>query len=115
MSSPERLVAHDRWLPSKLDDAAVLEARQAVHVGLWVSATRCVLTYVVAPAIGVLGVVLGPVGLVLQVLGAVTATAGARRLWGLGHWLRFPYLAVALIVDSVALLALAELTRQVSR
>jgi hypothetical protein len=100
---------HPHAPPVELPDAAAEQARQAVHVGLWVSATRCLLTYVVAPAIGVLGVALGPLGLVLQVLGAVTASAGARRLWSLGHWLRVPYVAVALVVDAVTLVALAEL------
>jgi len=74
------------------------EAIAAVHVGLWVSALRCLLTYVVAPALGAIGVVLGPIGLVLQVLGAITATAGARRLWLLGHRARIPYAVVAVVL-----------------
>lgn len=84
------------------------EALAAVHVGIWVSATRCLLTYVVAPVVGALGLVLGPVGLVLQVAGAITASYGARRLWPLGHRLRVPYLAVALVIDLVTVVALAR-------
>ena len=64
------------------------ETAAAVHVGLWVSATRCLLTYVVAPLVGALGVLLGPLGLLLQVAGAITATAGAHRLWVLRSRLR---------------------------
>ena len=84
------------------------EALAAVHVGLWASAIRCLLTYVVAPAAGALGLLLGPVGLLLQVAGAVTSTASARRLWPLGHRLRLPYAAVAVVIDVVTVLALAQ-------
>jgi hypothetical protein len=84
------------------------EAAAAVHVGLWVSATRCVLTYVVAPVAGAFGLLLGPIGLLLMVCGTITATAGARRLWVLGHGLRIPYAVVAVAVDSLAILTLGE-------
>jgi uncharacterized membrane protein YczE len=91
------------------------EALAAVHVGLWVSATRCVLTYVVAPAAGALGTLLGPLGLVLQILGAVTATSGARRLWVLRHRARIPYVAVATAVDLLVVLALLEIAQDLLR
>ncbi|MCZ4498157.1 MAG: hypothetical protein JWQ74_710 [Marmoricola sp.] len=87
------------------------EALAAVHVGLWVSATRCILTYVVAPALGTLGVFLGPIGLVLQVLGAVTASTGAWNLWGLKHRARIPYVLVAAAVDLLAAFALFEILK----
>ena len=100
-------------MPARVPDAVpdadpAREAAAAVHVGLWVSATRCVLTYVVAPAAGALGLVLGPVGLLLMLAGAITATAGARRLWILGHRLRLPYGAVALTVDALAVVTLSQ-------
>ncbi len=98
--------------PHPLDDPA-REATAAVHVGLWVSATRCLLTYVVAPLVGALGVFLGPLGLLLQVAGAITATAGARRLWALGSTLRIPYAGLAVAVDLLAVVALVEVVRQV--
>ena len=87
------------------DSDPAREAAAAVHVGLYVSATRCVLTYIVAPAAGALGLVLGPIGLVLMLAGAITATAGARRLWMLKHRLRLPYAAVALTVDALAVVS----------
>ena len=87
------------------------EARAAVHVGLWVSATRCVLTYVVAPAAGVFGIFLGPIGLVLQTLGAVTAAAGVWRLWTLKHRARYAYLALTVAVDLLALLTLLQIAK----
>lgn len=71
------------------------EARSAIWVGIHASAVRCLLTYIVAPAAGALGVVLGPIGLVLQVLGTVTAISGARRLWTLRHRGRLVYTAAA--------------------
>ncbi len=71
------------------------EAMAAVQVGLYVSAARCLLTYVVAPVAGAIGILLGPLGLILLLLGAVTSTAGARRLWRLGHRARIPYAAIA--------------------
>jgi len=85
-----------------VETATPADAIAAVHVGLWVSATRCVLTYVVAPAAGALGILLGPVGLVLQLLGAVTATHGARTLWAVGHRARHLYTFVALAVTAAA-------------
>ena len=76
------------------------QARSAVWVGLYVSAARCLLTYVVAPLVGALGIFLGPLGLLLQVLGTITAVGGARRLWVLRHRGRFVYglVAIALIL-----------------
>ncbi len=85
------------------------EARAAVSVGIWISATRCVLTYVVAPVLGGFGVLLGPIGLVLQVLGAITSTAGAHRLWQLGHRSRYIYAAVATAVTVSTLASLLRL------
>lgn len=94
--------------PQADSDASYAESAAAVRVGLWVSATRCVLTYLVAPALGTVGVVIPVVGLVLQVLGAITSIAGARRLWLLGHRGRQVYALVAAIV---ALSTVAALLR----
>jgi hypothetical protein len=84
------------------------EAAAAVHVGLWVSAIRCVLTYVVAPLLGGLGLVLGPVGLLLQILGAITATTGAGRLRRLRHRAWAAYAIVALTVDVLTAVSLGQ-------
>lgn len=100
-SQPERLA----------DDPgeAARQARAAVQVGVYVSALRCVLTYVVAPALGALGLVLGPFGALLQVLGAITASSGAVRLWRLGHPARYPYALLALALDLMAVLCVGGL------
>lgn len=81
----------------------------AVRLGLWVSATRCVLTYVVVPAVGALGVLLGSFSMVLQVLGAITAAYGASNLWRLGHRLRHVYAAVAGAISAATVLTLAQI------
>jgi hypothetical protein len=91
----------------RIDEHA--EAVGAVYVGLWTSAVRCLLTYVVAPALGAVGVALGPVGLVLQLLGAITSTAGARRLWALRHRGRYVYAAVAVAIWTASLLTVLAL------
>jgi len=92
-SAPEIDPATDTAIDSQ--PTAADEARSAVWVGLYVSAARCLLTYIVAPVVGALGVFLGPLGLLLQVLGTITAVGGARRLWALHHRGRFVYALVA--------------------
>lgn len=101
----------DPLASTELDDVATArptelpadEAMAAVRLGLWISAARCVLTYVVAPMLGALGVFLGPVGLLLQVLGAVTSVSGARRLFALRHRFRYVYgfVATAIVLSTV--------------
>lgn len=103
-------IRHD---PDRIDSEE--EALAAVHVGLWVSATRCVLTYLVAPALGAIGIFLGPFGMVLQLLGAVTATTGARRLWVMRHRARFAYLGLAAAVDALAVIAVLQVLAGVTR
>ena len=86
------------------EEDAAEQARAAVWVGLYVSAARCLLTYVVAPAVGALGVLFGPLGLVLQVLGTITSISGARRLWVLRHrgWALYALVAAALTLFTAA-------------
>lgn len=85
------------------------EAMAAVQVGLYVSAARCLLTYVVAPVAGTLGVFLGPIGFVLLLLGAITSAAGARRLWLLRHRARFLYAGIAIAVCALLIVSVVEL------
>lgn len=96
-----------------IDDAA--EARSAVHVGLYVSAVRCLLTYVVAPVMGLAGPLLGAAGFVLQILGSIVAVAGAQRLWHLGHRARVPYALVAGITAVMSATLIFELLRGIFR
>lgn len=104
----------DTTIDPELDPqpTAADEARSAVWVGLYVSAARCLLTYVVAPVAGAVGVFLGPLGFLLQVLGTITAVGGARRLWALHHRGRLAY---ALVAAALTLFTLATLGQFVLR
>ncbi|WP_170131413.1 hypothetical protein [Quadrisphaera granulorum] len=93
--------------PEPVDDPAG-EARAAVTLGLYTSAARCLVQYVLAPALGTLGVLLGPLGLVLQVLGAVVAVSGARRLHRLRHAAWPAYVVVAALVVGVTVWSLLD-------
>jgi hypothetical protein len=116
MFNPE--IAESRATGEICDEAApekVTEAISAVQLGIWISATRCILTYVVAPAAGAIGIFLGPLGLVLQVLGAITATFGAHSLWALGHRARYLYAFVAIAVTSAAAAVLVQTLEELIR
>lgn len=114
MSSPD---AAARSLPpgERVSAPTVNDAVSAVRLGIWASATRCVLTYVVAPAAGALGLVLGPVGMILQILGSVTAIYGARTLWSLRHRARHVYAVVAAAVTAAAVIAVIQFFEEVLR
>ena len=101
--------------PDGVEATPAQEAMAAVQVGLYVSAARCLLTYVVAPVAGTLGVLLGPIGFVLLLLGAITSAAGARRLWLLEHRARFPYAAIALAACALLAVSVVELVQGVLR
>lgn len=86
-------------------------AREQVRLGLYVSAVRCLVTYLVAPTLGVTGAFagfLGVAGLGLALVGSVISTYGAVRLWRLRHRARFLYAAVTLAVYLAAALAAYE-------
>ena len=91
------------------DADAAYEAIAAVRVGLYVSAVRCLFTYVVAPIAGAFGILFGPSGVLLLLLGSATSVAGARRLWLLRHRARLPYAVVAFAVCALAAVSLTQL------
>lgn len=99
-------------------DLSVIEAdaaREQVRLGLYVSAVRCLITYLLAPALGATGAFagfLGVAGLGLALLGSVISTYGAVRLWRLRHRARFLYAAVTLAVYLATALAAYELVLQ---
>lgn len=102
------------------DDAAletandqIAQAKSAVTLGLYVSATRCLLQYVVAPVLGVLGVFVGGLGVLLQVLGCVTSIAGARRLRALGSRWWAAYAVLAVVVGIVTATVLVRTVMEV--
>lgn len=97
------------------EDASLVEAeaaREQVRLGLYVSAVRCILTYLLAPALGATGAFagfLGVAGLGLALIGSVLSTYGAVRLWRLRHRARFLYAAVTLVVYLATALAAYEI------
>lgn len=95
---------------ANIENATSQDAVEAIRVGIYASALRCLLTYVVAPAtavwIPVAGAAIGSLAQALQALGAAVATAGCITLWQAGHWARVPY---ALVTAAILALALAPL------
>jgi hypothetical protein len=83
----------------------------AIRIGIYASALRCLVTYVVAPAtalsIPVAGAAMGSLAQALQALGAAVATAGCITLWQTRHWARVAYTAVTAAVLALALYPLA--------
>jgi len=88
------------------DEQAEAEgATEAVRLGLYLSAVRCLLTYVLIPALGATVALtrwLSPVAATLQVLAAFTAVSGTRTLWRLRHPLRWAYAALAVVLVGMA-------------
>lgn len=79
----------------------------AIRIGIYASALRCLVTYVVAPAtalsIPVAGAAMGSLAQALQALGAAVATAGCITLWQERHWARVAYTVVTSAVLALAL------------
>lgn len=98
MSDPEVRADGEPLPDGSVDEEQ--EARKAVFLGLWVSAIRCLLTYIVGPGIGLLGIAaFGVVALLLHLLGIVTSVNGAVRLHraGNGWWRAYAVLAVIIV------------------
>jgi hypothetical protein len=96
------------------------DAEQVFTTSILVSATRCLLTYVVlpfvAPAIG-LAAAVGPwLGITLSGVGIVANGVSVRRFWLVGHRWRVHYtvVATAVIVLLLSLIVadVAELARR---
>ncbi len=73
-------------------------AQRAFGRSVWISATRCLLTYVILPVLGpVLGLTgaVGPVlGLVVGTVSMIAIVASMRRFWAAEHRLRWHYTAL---------------------
>jgi hypothetical protein len=89
-------------VPDRVAPISEAELRRGVSASVLVSATRCLLTYIVLPfvlpalslAAGV-GPLIGlPLGLVAIVANVVTA----RRFWLADHRYRWPYTALATVI-----------------
>ncbi len=94
---------------AQLDDAAA--AQEQVRSGIYLTAVRCLLTYVLIPGVsatGALAGLLGVAGLGLQLLGAAVSTFGAIKLWQLRHRARFLYGMVTGCVYAATILSVVE-------
>jgi hypothetical protein len=91
----------------KDESAKVGGATRQVQLGLYASALRCLVTYVLIPLVGTASAIagfLGSVGIGLQILGAVLCSLGAHQLWTLGHHMRYAYAVVAIAVYLITLM-----------
>jgi hypothetical protein len=87
-------------------------AQRAFSTSIMVSATRCILTYIVLPFVApVLGFAAGvgpiigiPIGIVAIVCNVLTI----RRFWAADHRWRWAYTALALTVISLLLVLMAK-------
>lgn len=79
-------------------------AQSAMSTSIFVSAVRCILTYLVIPVLQpvahVLGLVSRPLSMVLCVLGAYMSTRSMRRFWATDHPKRWAYTAFAAVLIS---------------
>ncbi len=89
-------------VPDRVEPISEADLRRGVSASVLVSATRCLLTYIVLPfvlpalrlASGV-GPLIGlPLGLVAMAANVVTA----RRFWLADHRYRWPYTALATVI-----------------
>lgn len=86
-------------------------ARKAFEVSVYVSAARCLLTYIVLPfifpIIGVSSSATPAIGLPVSAIAVVANVASIRRFWRADHKYRWHYtaLATAIILAMVVLIA----------
>ena len=125
IAQPDSRSAADRFMRGLLGvtgdpvPGAILGAQRSLGKSLVVSAVRCTLTYLVipvlAPILGLAGVLAVPVSLVLTVAAMTMAITGLRRFWMADHRARWQYtifivivlgfLLTAFVVDLVTLLS----------
>jgi hypothetical protein len=73
-------------------------ARKVFEVSIWISATRCLLTYVILPFVfPIIGVSANDhaIGLPVSVVAVIADVASIRRFWRADHKYRWHYTALA--------------------
>jgi hypothetical protein len=87
-------------------------AQRAFSTSILVSATRCLLTYVVlpflAPALGLAAGVGPAIGIPIGIVAIASNVLTIRRFWAADHRWRWAYTAVALTVIALLLVLMAE-------
>jgi hypothetical protein len=106
-------------LPEDAPRVSIMDAQRAFSRSIWISASRCLLTYVFLPILGpLLGLsgAVGPVfGLVLGAVSMVAIVFATRRFFAADHRWRWAYagiggavfvlLIIQAVVDVVALVS----------
>ena len=125
VTSPDSRSGADRFMRRMLGvtgdpvPGAILGAQRLLGKSLVISAARCTLTYLVipvlAPVLGLAGVLTLPVSLILTVVAMAMAISGLRRFWLADHRARWQYtifivivlgfLVTAFVLDLVTLLS----------
>jgi hypothetical protein len=85
-------------LPVDGPSGSSTSARKVFEVSIWISATRCLLTYVILPFIfPIIGVSANDhaIGLPVSVVAVIADVASIRRFWRADHKYRWHYTALA--------------------
>jgi hypothetical protein len=78
--------------------ASATSARKVFEVSIWISATRCLLTYVILPFIfPIIGISANDhaIGLPISVVAVIADFMSIRRFWRADHKYRWHYTAIA--------------------
>jgi hypothetical protein len=85
-------------LPVDGPRGSTTSARKVFEVSIWISATRCLLTYIVLPFVfPIIGVSANDhaIGLPVSVIAVIADVASIRRFWRADHKYRWHYTALA--------------------
>ena len=87
-------------------------AHRRMRLALFVSAIRCIVTYVLIPVLvpllSIAGVLAAPVGIALCAVAVVSGVAALRRFWSTNHkgrWMYTAFIAVVFAILAVGLVA----------
>jgi hypothetical protein len=85
-------------LPVDGPSGSEASARRVFEVSIWISATRCLLTYIILPFVfPIIGVSANDhaIGLPVSVIAVIADVASIRRFWRADHKYRWHYTALA--------------------
>ena len=98
----DRLMRRLLRIGDMVDRNAVFGARRSTTTAIVVSGVRCIITYLLIPALapffGLLDAFDAPLSLALTSLAGVTAIVGLRRFWIADHQVRWAYTAFIALV-----------------
>lgn len=88
-------------LPVDGPSGSEASARRVFEVSIWISATRCLLTYIILPFVfPIVGVTANDhaIGLPVSVIAVIADVASIRRFWRADHRYRWHYTALATVI-----------------